>query len=86
MTTIDCLDVLEGLLSNRDYEGVDELLDGDDCVPSDLDPAGILAVLSITYWGKDKLKNRGKYLARVEPVLVLRLGRERAEHLLENRR
>jgi hypothetical protein len=51
-----------------------------------LNSTSIIAALTITFWGKDKLTQRDGFLARVEPVLKERLGEERANKLLLHRR
>jgi len=49
-------------------------------------PAALLAILSITYHAKDKLKHRDTFLARVEVQLRAELGDERTGNLLRTRR
>jgi hypothetical protein len=53
---------------------------------SELESSSIIGVLSITFWGKDKLSNRNIFLEQAESILKNRLGVERAENLLKNRR
>jgi len=49
-------------------------------------PATSLAILTVTFDGKDMLKHRAAFLARVADKLATTLGVERAERLLEYRR
>lgn len=73
----------EALLSAGDFAGVDELLE---CSPVDDDtPAEILAVLSITFHGKDQLRERPAFVERARTFLIDKLGAERTGTLMENR-
>jgi hypothetical protein len=73
----------EALLRAGDFAGVDELLE---CSPVDDDtPAEIVAVLSITFYGKDQLRERDAFVERARAFLTDKLGAERARALLENR-
>jgi hypothetical protein len=68
----------EALLRAGDFGGVDELLE---CSPVDDDtPAEIVAILSITYHGKDKLRERVAFVERARTFL-----NERARALMEHR-
>lgn len=80
----ELLDEYESLLYKGEFEEVDRRLTLLD--PSSVSTVGILVVLTITYWGKDKLTARDGFLARAEPVMKSRLGEERGENLLKNRR
>jgi len=53
---------------------------------SDLESPSILGILTITFYGKDKLKNRAFFLEQAEVILKTRLGEVRAENLLKRRR
>lgn len=75
---------VEKLLRRGAFDEVDRMLDALDL--DALDSTGILSVLTITWHGKAHLTTRDAFLARAEPVLVTRLGAERAERLLKNRR
>ena len=73
----------EVLLGAGDFAGVDELLE---CSPVDDDtPAEILAVLSITFHGKDRLRERTAFVERERTFLTDKLGNERAHALMEHR-
>ena len=74
----------ERLMRGGDFAAVDRMLDETD--PNDLDPAPLLALLTITFHGKAHLTRRGAFLEQAEPSLVERLGAERAGQLLERRR
>lgn len=73
----------EALLRAGDFAGVDELLE---CSPVDEDtPAEIVAILSITFHGKDQLRERDAFVERASAFLTDKLGAERARALMENR-
>ena len=73
----------EALLRAGDFAGVDKLLE---CSPVDDDtPAEIVAVLSITFHGKDQLRERAAFVDRARAFLTDKLGAERARTLMENR-
>lgn len=76
--------LLEEHLRNDDFTFVDNWMTYADL--DTLSEASILGALTITFWGKDKLTTRDKFLKRAEYVLKARLGDERAEKLLKNRR
>lgn len=50
------------------------------------DPAELICVLTVTYWAKEHLPSRPAFLHKAEGLLVEKLGAERAERLLKNRR
>lgn len=80
----DVIMLLEEHLSDGDFTFVDNWL-----AYADLDAlsdVSIIGALSITYWGKEDLSRRDGFLKRAEVVLKKRLGEERAERLLKNRR
>ena len=78
------IELLEEHLSDGDFTFVDSWFDYADLdVLSDV---SIVGALSITYWGKENLSRRDAFLKRAEVVLKARLGEERAERLLKNRR
>ena len=52
----------------------------------DLEAIDILVVLTITSYGKDHLPSRSIFLEQAESALKIKLGAERAENLLKNRR
>ncbi len=80
----DVLEWLEGNLRHGRFDLVDQYLI---TVPaSDLESSSIIGVLSITFWGKENLSNRKMFLEQAESILKIRLGEERAENLLKNRR
>ncbi len=73
----------EALLRAGDFAGVDELLE---CSPVDDDtPAEIVAILSITFHGKDKLRERTAFVERARAFLTDKLGAECARDLMEHR-
>jgi hypothetical protein len=73
----------EALLRAGDFAGVDELLE---CSPvHDDTPAEIVAILSITFHGKDQLRERAAFVERARTFLADKLGAERARSLMENR-
>ena len=74
----------ERLMRAGDFAAVDRMLDDTD--PDDLDTAPLLALLTITFHGKNHLVRRGAFLEQAEPRLVERLGAECAARLLEHRR
>jgi len=78
------IDYLEENLRNSNFEAVDTWLNTS--IVSELTDAGIIAALTISYWGKEKLTQREDFLSRAEPILKERLGEERAEKLLRFRR
>lgn len=51
-----------------------------------LSAASLVAILSITFHGKDKLKDRDAFVRRVEDRLKSELGDDRASDLLKSRR
>ncbi len=75
---------LEENLRHGNFELVDDYLARDN--PERLTEVGMLIVLTITFHGKEHLANRNIFLEKVEPLLKARLGVERAENLLKNRR
>lgn len=75
---------LEERLRHGEFNIVDLWLDNAD--PNCLNSTAILAALTITFWGKDKLTKRDGFLALAEPLLKERLGEERANKLLLHRR
>ncbi len=81
---VDILLFLEGLLSNGNFDKVDSYLDSVDL--GTIGNVSIIAILSITYHGKDKLAKRDLFLERAEVFLKDNLGEERAENLLRWRR
>jgi hypothetical protein len=76
--------LLEEHLSDGDFQFVDNWFNYADL--DALAPVSIIGALSISYWGKDKLNHREAFLKRAEIVLKEKLGEERAEKLLKNRR
>ena len=73
----------EALLRAGDFAGVDELLE---CSPVDDDTAAeILAVLSITFYAKDQLRERAEFVERARAFLIDKLGAERARALMVHR-
>jgi len=76
--------LLEEHLSDGDFQFVDNWFNYADL--DALAPVSILGALTISYWGKDKLTRRESFLQRAEIVLKEKLGEERAEKLLKNRR
>jgi hypothetical protein len=75
---------LEERLRYGEFHIVDLWLDNAD--PNCLNSTAIIAALSITFHGKDKLTKRDGFLALAEPLLKERLGEERANKLLLHRR
>lgn len=82
--TENTLRLLNDLLSYGDFEAVDRILVHENTVTQS--PATLLAILSITYYAKDKLRNRDQFVIKVEQVLAKELGVNRANELLKNRR
>lgn len=80
----DVMMLLEEHLSDGDFTFVDNWLSYADL--DALSDVSIIGALSITYWGKENLSRRDGFLKRAEVVLKKRLGEERAERLLKNRR
>lgn len=80
----EVIELLEEHLSDGDFTFVDGWLDRADL--DVLSPTSIIGALSITYWGKKDLTRRDAFLQRAEIVLKDKLGEERAEKLLKNRR
>lgn len=78
------IELLEEHLSDGDFAFVDKWFDYADL--DLLSDSSIIGALSITFWGKDKLTRRDAFLQRAEIILKKRLGEERAEKLLKNRR
>lgn len=76
--------LLEEHLSDGDFAFVDNWFDYADL--DALSPTSIIGALSISYWGKKELTRRDAFLQRAEVVLKEKLGEERAEKLLKNRR
>lgn len=66
------------------FDDADEHLKGLD--PDALEPGDVVCVLSATYCVRERLSSRPAFLARAEVVLAEKLGAERAERLLKNRR
>lgn len=78
------LDFVETCCRRGRFEIVDRLLPQLD--PSTDAPSVILAVLTITSYGKEHLPNREAFVARCNAGLMTQLGATRAEALLKNRR
>lgn len=76
--------LLEQHLSDGDFAFVDSWFDHADL--DALSPTSIIGALSISYWGKKELTRRDAFLQRAEIILKAKLGEERAEKLLKNRR
>lgn len=76
--------LLEAQLREGNFDYVDKWMDHVDV--ESLADVSILGVLTITFWGKDKLSRRDAFLQRAEIILKQRLGEERAEKLLVRRR
>lgn len=76
--------LLEEHCSDGDFAFVDNWFDHADL--DALAPVSIIGALSITFWGKKELTRRDAFLQRAEIVLKDKLGEERAEKLLKNRR
>ncbi len=75
---------LEQTLRNGKFTVIDQYLYS--VSVCDLETGSILAVLNFTSFEKDKFTNRDCFLEQAESVLKNRLGVERAENLLKNRR
>ena len=90
MTTSDqqrtaehALSTFEALLRAGDYRRVDELLESR---PGEADTeAEIVAILSITFHGKEELRQRAAFVDRARTFLADRLGDKRARALMEHR-
>jgi len=80
----ETIGLLEKHLRDGDFTFVDEWLSNTDLTA--LSDASIVGALTITYWGKGKLAKRDEFLQRAEDQLIIHLGKERAEKLLERRR
>lgn len=80
----DVLSELEFKLRSGCFREVDDLLDL--WRPDAMGVPAVLCALTITWHGKDKLTRRQFFLSQAEESLERRLGKERAEHLLKNRR
>lgn len=78
------LEWLEERLREGHFDIVDMWLSNVDLTL--LNSTSILAALTITFWGKDKLTKRDDFLERIKPLLKERLGEERANKLLLHRR
>lgn len=75
---------MNAVLTRGEYAAMDAWmgrLDAAKCAPVTL-----IAILSITKWERDKFPRRAEFMARAEESLVARLGEERTERLLVNRR
>lgn len=77
-------DRFEEALRLGKFDEVDRMLD--DQVVDMLPPAPLLTVLTLTWYGKAHLNRREAFLERAEKSLRERLGDERTENLLRNRR
>lgn len=77
-------DAFEDKLRAGKWDEVDRMLD--DQLVDSLSEATLLTVLTLTWFGKSYLKRRDDFMERAERSLRNRLGDERAENLLRNRR
>jgi hypothetical protein len=75
---------LEHSLRSGNFEWVDLWFDNIDI--KKLSEACIIAALTITFYGKNKLVRRDAFLQCAEVILKERLGEDRVEKLLKNRR
>ncbi len=75
---------LEKTLRAGNFDLVDQYLLNVSVI--DLESASILAVLNFTSFERKKFMNREMFLEQAESVLKNRLGAERSENLLKNRR
>ena len=73
----------EQLLSDGEFVSVDGLLGYIDV--DRVCATALLAILSITYHGKDRLPHRGNFMKRVRDRLAKELGEMRTEKLLMHR-
>lgn len=71
-------------LSKGDYSSVDEYMGRAD--PMYMNDVDILQILTITFWEKPRFPSRILFLRTAEKALEFRLGKQRAEALLSNRR
>lgn len=78
------LGYIEKKLRDGEYAGVDRLLPA--LEPFKLAPETILTALTITWHAKEFLNERDDFLLRCETALQQKLGKERVEKLLANRR
>ncbi len=67
-----------------DFKFVDDFMTALDV--NRIAPAAVISALTITFHGKDQLKNRTAFLERAEASLRVRLGDSRTDQLLETRR
>lgn len=77
-------DRFEEALRLGKFDEVDRMLD--DLVVDAYPPHALLTVITLTWYGKVQLNRRTSFLERAESSLRARLGDERAENLLRNRR
>jgi hypothetical protein len=82
---VQWLCTLEPLLRMGDMAAADKFLD-DLVVTEDVHTASLLGVISLTWHAKAHLYRRDAFIERVDPVMIERLGKERAENLLNHRR
>jgi len=77
---------LEAMLRAGEYKSVDTWLRTCIDAASEPQPAVLLGILTITFYGKPHLKEREAFLQYAQAILIKRLGAERTENLLKNRR
>ncbi len=80
----EAVSVIERLFRKGKFQVVDQALTylKVDAIPSEV----LLGILTITFHAKEHLPSRPAFLAEAEPVLIARLGSQRANALLKYRR
>lgn len=83
-TVFAAVSALDNMLSHGHFSGADRFLER--APVEDMDPSVLLGMLSLTFWGKERIWGRPAFLIRAEARMIEVLGEERTLKLLENRR
>lgn len=83
-TVYAAVGVLEDRLRKGQFKGADSFLER--APVEEMDPAVLLGMLTITFWGKERILGRPAFFVRAEARMIEVLGEERALKLLETRR
>lgn len=82
--TVFALSLIERLLREEKLSEVDQVLSAYEV--DLLQPATLLGVITLTRYAKEHLTARENFVARSEVSMTARLGSERTQALLKNRR